>query len=231
MDEVTTLVVDVGGTDLKLQCLAPAGAPRSAPTRTPTPRPAGPAPVIDAVVAAAAHHGAFDRVAVGFPGVVVDGVTLTAPNLDPTWAGVDLGGALAARLGAPVRVANDADLQGFAWIEGRGVELALTLGTGLGAGLYVDGRLVPNLELGHHPWRDGATYEELLGKAALAAVGPAVWSDRLRDALALLAAIFNFRRCALGGGHARLIEGPLPARVVVADNLAGLAGGLRLWAP
>jgi len=83
---------------------------------------------------------------------------------------------------------NDADLQGYGVIAGQGVELALTLGTGLGAGLYVDGRLVPNLELGHHPWKKEKTYEERLSDwiAKLPALLVCVWMAPKGNAQTLL---------------------------------------------
>ncbi len=111
--------------------------------------------------------GDFDRISVGFPGVVVDGVTKTAPNLHPKWTGFPLAKKLEHTLKKPVRVANDAGVQGFGDIEGRGVEMLLTLGTGMGCALFNDGRYVPNLELAHHPLRKGKTYEEYVGAKAL----------------------------------------------------------------
>jgi len=221
-----TLAIDIGGTGLKRALLGPDGAPLSPATTTPTPRPARP----DDVVAALVHDAPrpFDRVSVGFPGVVVDGCPLNAPNLDGDWAGFPLAARLSAALGAPTRVANDADVQGYGAIEGHGVELVLTLGTGMGSALFVDGQLVPNLELGHHPLRDGATYEQLLGKASLERDGHARWRLNLDHALQVARALFNPRRVALGGGHAQRLA-DLPDGVVVVPNEAGLWGGLALW--
>ena len=66
-----------------------------------------------------------------------------------------------------MRALNDADVQGFGAISGKGVELVVTLGTGFGSALFLDGKLVPNLEVAHHPFHRGKTYEEHLGSAAL----------------------------------------------------------------
>jgi polyphosphate glucokinase len=174
----------------------------------------------------------FDRVSVGFPGVVLDGITRTAPNLEnATWAGYPLVDVLSARLGRPVRVANDADIQGLAAIEGRGLEMLITLGTGLGSAMYVDGRLVPNLELGHHPFRRGKTYEDLVSNAERKRIGKRRWNRRVRRVIAQIAPIFNYRRLYIGGGNARhLIGDDLPENVSVIDNVAGLLGGVKLWA-
>lgn len=222
-----TLAIDIGGTGLKLAVLDAHGAPVGEPVRVPTPRPAVPEAVLAALIAGR-PTAPFDRVSCGFPGIVVGGVPQNAPNLDPSWAGFPLADALTERFGAPARVANDADVQGFGAMEGHGVELVLTLGTGLGSALFVDGRLVPNLELGHHPFRDGRTYEQLLGDAALKADGQDVWRARLDDAIRTTRALFSFRRLFLGGGNARLLH-DLPPDVVAVDNRAGLLGGIALW--
>jgi polyphosphate glucokinase len=128
-------------------------------------------------------------------------------------------------------VANDADIQGLAVIEGRGLEMLITLGTGLGSAMYVDGRLVPNLELGHHPFRRGKTYEDLVSNAERKRIGKRRWNRRVRRVIAQIAPIFNYRRLYIGGGNARhLIGDDLPENVSVIDNVAGLLGGVKLWA-
>lgn len=230
MSDVRTLAIDIGGTGLKMLVLDEIGAPVTERTRVLTPRPAAPAAVIDALASKLAEHGAVDRVAVGFPGVVVEGVVKTAPNLsDVDWRGFDLASALADLIDAPVRVANDADVQGLGVIEGHGVELVLTLGTGCGSGLFVDGKLVPNLELGHHRFNARGTYEDNLGKPALRAIGKKRWNRRLARAIEHLDTVFNYRVLYLGGGHAKKVRLDLPANVKIVDNLAGLLGGIRLW--
>ena len=104
---------------------------------------------------------------VGFPGYVRDGRVLTAPNLGTeVLAGFDLQSALAQHWGKPVRVLNDADVQGFGAIEGHGVEMVLTLGTGAGTAIFRDGEIMPHLELAHHPVSGNKTYDEYIGNAA-----------------------------------------------------------------
>jgi polyphosphate glucokinase len=136
---------------------------------------------------------------------------------------------LSSKLGVPVRVANDADVQGFGAIEGRGVELVLTLGTGLGSALFVNGMLVPNLEAAHHPFRKKKTYEECLGIASLEKAGHKRWNKDLRLAIVELEKLFNYDCLFVGGGNARRIVGELPPNVKVVDNVAGLLGGIALW--
>jgi polyphosphate glucokinase len=171
----------------------------------------------------------FDRVAAGFPGVVVKGRTLTAPNLDPEWEGFDLAKALEKLTGKPARVANDAGVQGLAAIEGSGTELVLTLGTGMGFALYVDGHYVPNIEMAHHPFRGEKTYEEMVGNAALESAGKKRWNRRVKKVIRQLAPIFNYRVLYLGGGNAKEIDFKLPANVKLIENVAGLLGGVKLW--
>ena len=114
-------------------------------------------------------------------------------------------------------------------VEGRGVELVLTLGTGVGSALFLDGRLVPNLELGHHPFRDHRTYEQELGDRERKRIGKRKWNNRLQAALETLLHTFSCRRLYLGGGNARLVLRPLPDRVRVVSNVAGILGGFHLW--
>ncbi|HEY9831687.1 MAG TPA: ROK family protein [Stenomitos sp.] len=224
-----TLGVDIGGSGVKVMVLDEAGHPLTERSRVETPQPPKPHAVIDAIAQLAAGQGEFDRVSVGFPGVVRHGVTYTAVNLDPDWMGFDLATALSERLGKPVRVANDADVQGMAAIVGKGVELVITLGTGFGSALFVDGTLVPNLEMGHHPFRKGESYEQQLGRAALDAVGPKKWNTRLEKAIACLDHLFNYDYLYIGGGEAKKITLELPANVKIVPNVNGLLGGIVLW--
>ena len=224
-----TLAIDVGGTGLKAMVLGPDGAPLVERARVATPRPATPATVVPALVALIAPLGDFDRVSVGFPGVVVDGVTRTAPNLDPAWAGFDLAAAIRAHTERPARVLNDAGVQGYGVIEGRGVEMVLTFGTGLGCALFHDGIYVPNLELAHHRFNRKGSYEDYVDDRTLRAIGKKKWNKRVRKVIGRILPIWNPRLLYLGGGNARHIAGELPEGVRVTSNLAGLTGGIALW--
>ncbi len=224
-----TLAIDIGGSGLKMLILDGRGKAITERSRVATPKKATPNAVLKALQTLIAHQGTFDRISVGFPGVVVNGKTLNAVNLDPAWTDFDLAKALEKRTGKPVRVANDADVQGLGAVEGKGVELVLTLGTGMGSALFLDGRLVPNLELGHHPFHKGSTYEDCVGDAALKAVGKKRWNRRIKKAVTTLDALFNYRKLYLGGGNARKLEIRLPANVEIVSNMAGLLGGIALW--
>jgi polyphosphate glucokinase len=226
---LTTFCLDIGGTGVKGFTADAADRPTGERVRIETPHPATPEAVMEVVAQIVRQMPSFDRVASGFPGVVVKGRTLTAPNLDPSWHGFDLAGALEELTGKPARVANDAGVQGLAVIEGAGTELVLTLGTGMGFALYVDGHYVPNIEMAHHPFRKKKTYEELVSNAALHKVGKKRWNRRVRKVIEQLAPIFNYRVLYLGGGNAKEVEIELPSNVKVIENVAGLLGGVKLW--
>jgi polyphosphate glucokinase len=224
-----TLAVDVGGSGIKMLVLDAQGQPQTERVRIDTPQPATPDLIIPAIAQLAVTVGAFDRVAVGFPAVVRHGITSGAINLSPAWDGFDLGTALGQALGKPIRIANDADVQGLAAIAGNGVELVITLGTGLGSALFVDGKLFPNLQLGQHPFSDDKTYEEHLGNAAFEKNGQKTWNRRLSKAIATLSKLFNYEYLYIGGGNAKKIEIELPTNVKVISNKLGLLGGIALW--
>ncbi|MBD2259996.1 ROK family protein [Pseudanabaena sp. FACHB-2040] len=224
-----TLSVDIGGSGIKTILLDARGEALTERLRQNTPAPATPEAIINLIQAQAAQQGDFDRVSVGFPGVVRQGVIGSAANLDSRWIGVDLAQSLTQLLGKPVRVANDADVQGLGAVTCQGVELVLTLGTGVGAALFVNGTLVPNLELGHHPFRKGETYEQQLGRSALEGISKKRWNRRLEKAIALLQAIFNYDTLYLGGGETKQINFDLPKNVKIVSNMMGLLGGIALW--
>jgi len=225
-----TLCIDIGGTGIKGMIFDAVGNPLTERVRVLTPDPAVPEAVLVGVSELIRGLGEFDRVSVGFPGVVTEGVTRTAPNLDPSWAGFPLAEEMTRRTSRPVRVINDAGLQGFGVIEGHGTEILVTLGTGMGFALYVDGRYVPNIELGHHPLRKKRTYEQRISNVELKKLGKKKWSARVREVIAQIAPIFNYRKLYIGGGNARYLEVEgLPSDVTIVDNTIGLRGGVRLW--
>ncbi len=226
---IRTLSVDVGGSGVKVMVLDINGNPLTKKLRLQTPQPASKKLVIDAILKLAEIAGEFERVSVGFPGVVRNGITGNAINLHPDWMGFDLATALSLLLKKPVRVINDADMQGLAAISGKGVELVITLGTGFGSALFVDGKLFPNLEMGHHPFRKGQTYEEQLGRAALEKIGDEIWNQRLEIAIELLEKLFNYDYLYIGGGEATKININLPFNAKIIPNVFGLLGGIALW--
>jgi polyphosphate glucokinase len=225
-----TLSIDIGGTGIKAILLDGAGAPLTERARIATPHPGTPHAVLEVIDALAQKLGDFDRVSVGFPGVVHDGVIKTAPHLDPSWSGVPLRDELSKRTGGkPVRVVNDAVIHGLDVITGKGHEVTITLGTGLGCCLFAEGQPF-QIELGHHPFEKGKTYEARIGDAALEAAGKKKWSRRVGRAIAQMEALLNYDRLFVGGGNSRHLDrAALPENVTIVDNEAGLLGGIRLW--
>ncbi len=223
-----TLAIDIGGGHVKAQVLDADGKVVKERVRLPTPRKATPEKLLDVIAELAKKQGDFERVSAGFPGVIKEGLVYTAANLGKGWKKFDLGKALAICLKRPVRLANDADVQGMGSVSGHGLELVITLGTGFGSVLFANG--VPiHLELGHHPFRKGKTYEDELGNQALRKKGRKKWNKNLAEALEDLARTFNYDRLYIGGGNAKFIDLELPANVKLISNEEGMLGGIVLW--
>ena len=208
--------------------LSPTGKPVSERERIPTPPIPTPHAVLRVLDQIRGNLGKFDRVSVGFPGVVKHGVTYIAVNLHPRWKNFPLERELARRWRKPVRVANDASVQGYGAVKGHGVELVLTLGTGLGSSLFTDGKLCPGLELAHHPWKK-KTYEDYVGRRGLDRYGRKRWNKFLQEAIAQTQQLFNWDHLYLGGGNTKKITFKLPQDVSIVSNEEGILGGVKLW--
>jgi len=238
-----TLAIDIGGTGLKAALLDAAGALIGERVRVDTPYPCPPPRMVEELTALVKPLAGYQRISVGFPGVVRKGLVLSAPHfvthkgpgtrIEPelveAWARFDLASALEKKLGKPVRTANDADLQGSAVVRGAGLELVVTLGTGVGTALFLDGHLAPHLELAHHPLHKHATYNAYLGDAARKKLGKKGWNKRVRFMLETLTALILPDWIYLGGGNSRHVTLALPPHVTLTDNVAGLTGGIKLW--
>lgn len=225
------LAIDIGGTGLKAAVLDGEGNMLTERVRVETPHPLTPELLVATLHRLVEPLPEYEFVSVGFPGVVRHGKIVTAPNLGTeAFKGFDLASALQERLGRPARVLNDADMQGLGAVEGDGVELVVTLGTGFGSAIFVDGRLGPHLELSHHPFRKGETYDQQLGNAALKKIGKAKWNRRVERAIETLRSLTNFDRLYIGGGNAKRIKFKLGPDVRTVPNEYGIKGGARLWA-
>jgi polyphosphate glucokinase len=225
-----TLTFDIGGSHLKAGILDTAGRLVSKRVRVATPKVASPEAVMDGLAGLARRLQHFDRISVGFPGVIRRGIILTAPHLGTKeWYGFDLSAAIAQELRRPVRILNDASVQGLGVICGRGTECVLTMGTGMGFALFLDGRLAPHLELSQHPIKGGKTYDEYVGARALDKIGPKHWNRRVRKIIAVLETVVRYDTLYIGGGNARLLESGLQPNVKPVSNEAGVTGGVRVW--
>ncbi len=220
--------IDIGGSGLKTMLLDPAGKPLSERVRVATPAVPTPRAVLRALDGMVKQLPKFDRVSVGFPGVTKHGITYLAVNLHPLWRLFPLEKELAKRWKKPVLVTNDAAVQGYGAIQGKGVELVITLGTGMGSSLFTDGHLCPGLELGNHPWRK-KTYEDYVGRRGLDRYGKREWNRLIKLMIAQTAKTFNWDHLYLGGGNSKKITFALPENVKIVPNEAGLLGGVALW--
>jgi polyphosphate glucokinase len=238
-----TLAIDIGGTGLKASVLDAAGAKIVDRVRTKTPYPCPPRVLIRALDELTHELPPWDRVSVGFPGFVRAGRVLTAPNLSTkrgpgtpisrklaeAWAGFPLATELEGRLGKPTRIFNDADMHGLAVISGVGLELVITLGTGLGTAVFLDGTPTPHLELALMPFGGRGTFQDQLGNAARRRIGNERWSERVREAVEWFDALLHIDRLYVGGGNAKKLTVDLGHRVQLVDNTAGILGGIKLW--
>ncbi len=225
------LAIDIGGLSIKVAVLDARGNLLTERTRMPTPHPCPPELLINIVESMVQTLPAYDRISIGFPGVIRQGRILTAANLQSAqWFGFDLARALSETLGGyPARIVNDADMIGLSLNEGAGLELVVTLGTGVGTALFRDGELMPHMELAHHPITTGQTYDQYLGDAELKRIGRLHWNDRLGHALGLLNVLFHPDRIILSGGNARNVDLELTANVRIVPDVMGIRGGAALW--
>jgi polyphosphate glucokinase len=238
-----TLAIDVGGTGLKAALLDQDGAMIGERVRVATPYPCPPPALVKALRALVNQLPPADRVSAGFPGMVRSGVVVEVPalsrvsmggprddDLARAWSGFNLESALAAAFALPVRLANDADIQGCAVVKGHGMEFVMTLGTGCGTALFWHGGLLPHMELSHGPFRNGETFDEQLGDVIRQDVGNHRWRRRVRRAIEAFDAMLIFDHLYIGGGNARHLHADdLGAKATIVPNVAGILGGIKLW--
>jgi polyphosphate glucokinase len=211
------LVIDVGGTTIKILATG-----RRTPVKIPSGPRMTPARMVRLVRKAVADWD-YSVVSIGVPGPVKRDRVVKGPvNLGRGWVQFNFRKAF----GRPVRVVNDAVMQALGSYRG-GRMLFLGLGTGLGSALIVDGVIVP-MELAHLPFKNGRTYEQHVGKAALEQCGKKKWRKRVADVTTRLKAAFEADEVVLGGGNAKYLR-TLPRGVRRGRNLQAFSGGYRLW--
>jgi len=224
------LSIDIGGTALKASILDRYGRMILEPVHLPTPYPCTPRVLLGALVKLTASLPSRDRISIGFPGVVRGGYVVTAPHFgNKAWRGYPLEAGVGQRLQRPARLLNDAEVQGLGVIARCGLEVVLTLGTGVGSAIFADGWLAPHLELAHHPLHNGATYNEYAGNEALHRHGKKKWNRRNLTMIEVVESLLNFDVLYLGGGNARHLTVDLPRNVKTASNENGITGGVHLW--
>jgi len=211
------LSIDVGGTHVKVLATG-----RTKPFESPS----GPKMTAKEMVRKVRQGTTgwrYSVVSIGYPGPVLHGKPVSEPsNLGGGWVGFDF----AKAFGCPVRVINDAAMQALGSYK-SGRMLFLGLGTGLGSALIVDGVLEP-MELAHLPYKDGQTYEDRVGKAALKRFGKKKWRRNVADVVTRLQAAPEADDVVVGGGNAKLLP-TLPKGVRLGSNSNAFVGGYRLW--
>lgn len=241
--------IDVGGSGIKAAAVdVKLGRLVSDRIRVLTPEPSTPAAVIDQI-AKLVHRveraiGRTDvPIGVDFPAVILDGRTMSAANVDPGWVGYPAVEHLERALGRRVALINDADAAGIAEMRfgagagHQGVVLILTLGTGVGSALFVDGVLVPNTELGHMEIR-GRDAERRSAAAARIRRGLSwkAWTNDLDEHLQAIDRILWPDLVIIGGGVSKNADKFIPRLEVrppvvpaVLRNEAGIVGA-AMWA-
>jgi polyphosphate glucokinase len=232
----TVLGIDIGGTGMKAAPVDTATGELVADRhRILTPHPAVPDSMAVVFAELTKHFHWSGPVGATFPAVVKGGVARTAANIDPSWIGTDVAATFARASGCDVTVVNDADAAGVAEMEfgagkGRpGVVMMVTLGTGIGTALFVDGRMVPNTELGHIMMGNKEA-EERASDAVRQRLGLSwgKWAKRLDAYLLELERLLSPDLFILGGGvskrHDRFIPRLTTHAAVVAAGLLNEAG-------
>jgi len=228
--EYNILTIDIGGTTIKATVLDQAGKLLQDYRKVQTPEPATPEKVMEAIQELIIDFPEYDRVSVGFPGYVKKGIVFTAPNLGTeVWKGFNLDKHIGDTLHKPVRLINDADMQGLGVVSGEGLEMVITLGTGFGTALLQDGHLLPHLELAHHSVTKNKTYDDYIGDYALKKIGQEKWNKRMKRILAMLKIVFNYDKLYIGGGNSSKLTFKLDENTKIITNKEGIKGGARLW--
>ena len=243
----TTLSVDCGGGGIKASVLDFEGNIISRAVRTPTPYPLPPTKLVETITSLASQLPGADRATVGMPGMIRHGVVIATPHyitkdgprskvlpeLVEAWARFDMGAGVSRALGIPSLVLNDAEVAGAGVVTGHGLEMIVTLGTGLGNAVFDNGILAPHVEVSQGPVRWGLTYDDYIGEHERLRLGDAHWSRRVRRVVDALRPMYLWDRLYLGGGNSRRITAAQLAKtgddVVVVPNEAGMTGGARCW--
>lgn len=229
-DSLSILSIDIGGSHVKATLLNSKGKSLYDYKKAVTKQPATPENLLNTIKELIAGFPPFDCISIGFPGYVKNGVVRTAPNLGTdAWTGVDFQKRIEKALGKPARMINDADMQGLGVVKGKGLELVVTLGTGFGTALLLDGVLLPHLELAHHPVTRTKDYDQYIGDKALLKLGPERWNLRMEKVLDILKTVFNYDTLYISGGNARKLTLDLDKNIKVISNKDGIKGGARLW--
>ena len=242
-----TLSIDCGGSFIKSCVLDQEGTMHAAPSRVETPYPLSTDRFLDTLSEIANSLPQAFRATVGIPGMIRNGVVVSTPHyineagphtrlspeLQAEWWGFDAQAAIAKKLGIPTRVFNDAEVHAAGVITGTGLEVVMTLGTGLGFSVFHGGKLSPHFELSHATVRRNTTYDTWIGDRERRRMGNTFWSRRVRLMVSELRPVFLWDRLYIGGGNSHSIQqrdlALMGDDIVIVPNSAGVAGGVRAW--
>ncbi|TFF40396.1 ROK family protein [Mucilaginibacter psychrotolerans] len=229
--QLKILSIDIGGSSIKATILDSKGNLKMDYKKVVTPSPASPENVIKSINVLVKSFPGYDKVSVGFPGYVRNGVVRTAPNLgNDLWKDINFKAKLEEALGKDAQVVNDADMQGLGVVSGKGLEMVITLGTGFGTALLMDGHLLPHMEVAHHPVSKGRDYDEYIGDRALDKEGVKKWNSRIKKVFKIMKTVFNYDYLYIGGGNSDKLTFKLDKNMKIVTNADGIKGGARLWA-
>lgn len=244
---VLTLSIDCGGGGVKASVIDSAARPVTEPIRTPTPYPLPPRLLVGLFKQLAKRLPQADRVTVGMPGMLRDGRVIATPHyvtkdgprskvlpgLVALWDNFDMESAVNLALGLPALVLNDAEVAGAGTVKAEGLEMIITLGTGLGNAVFLEGHLTPHAEISQGYIRWGLTYDDYIGEHERLRLGDAHWSRRVRRVVEGLQPMYLWDKLYIGGGNAKRIVSAqrlkLPENVSYVSNDAGMLGGVRAW--
>jgi polyphosphate glucokinase len=230
LSEYKILSIDIGGTYIKGTILNIEGEMQIGYQTVETPLMPGPQKLLAAIKTLIVDFPSFNRVSIGFPGFVKEGIVYTAPSIAPNkWKNINLKQILQDEFNCLVKIVNDADMQGLGVITCEGFEILITLGTGLGSAMYLNGNLLPHLELSQHPIGKGFIYDNYIGKKVFEDLGKIVWNQRVEEVLSVLKNVFNYDHLYIGGGNSRFITLNLDDNITLVSNEDGIKGGAVLW--
>ncbi len=243
--EIKTLAIDCGGLFIKGSVLDDKGTMHANPVTVETPYPLSPERLISVFEELATKLPKYDRITVGMPGMIRHGVvvhtphyinvngahTRIEPELKEAWTGLDFQTMIADHFKKDSLVLNDAEVHGAGIVTGSGLEVVITLGTGLGFAIFDGGKLAPHFEMSRVPVRRNLDYDEWIGEHVRRTIGDALWSRRVRLMIDNLRPVFFWDRVYIGGGNSRRIRSAelMGDDVVIVPNTAGIQGGVRAW--
>ena len=245
--ELFTLAIDCGGNSIKGSILNSTGVMHDVMLNQLTPYPLTPQKLISIIETFADNLPEFDRITIGMPGMIRHGVVIYTPHysrkggphtevdeeVDALWRNFNLATLVEAHFKKPALVLNDAEVHAAGVIHGSGLEVVITLGTGLGFALFDNGHLAPHLEMSMAPTRGAKTFDLYIGEKARKRIGNPMWSRRVLTMVEQLRPIFHWERLYIGGGNSERISASIRQRlgadVYLMPNSTGVAGGARAW--